>query len=176
MKEETREETREEKDIFDRIMGLPGFRKFEGFYRKHREGLLYLFFGGLTTLVNLVLSVFFWYVLRWEEWYIGGFAAGTFLGNLISIVTSIVFAYVTNRHWVFRSEVAGAKGIAVEFLKFAGGRVSTLIIELGGVQLVAVLFPGDSVILFIGKLITQALVILINFIISKVFVFRVKEG
>ena len=164
-----------EKDIFDKIMGLPVLRMLEPFYQKHREGLLYLFFGGLTTLLNLALSAFFWYVLTWETWYLGDFAIGTFLGNLISIVTSIVFAYVTNRHWVFRSQVRGAKGIAVEFMKFAGGRVSTLIIELGGVQLVTMLFPGDSVALFIGKLVTQILVILINFIISKVFVFKEKD-
>ena len=165
----------EKKDIFDKMMSLPGLRIFEDFYQKHREGLLYLFFGGLTTLVNLCLSALFWYVLEWEDWYLGGFAIGTFLGNLISIVTSIVFAYVTNRHWVFRSQVRGAKEVGVEFLKFAGGRVSTLIIEIGGVQLTTVLFPGDSVALFIGKLITQILVILINFIISKVFVFKEKK-
>ena len=162
-------------DIFDKLMHLPGLRVFESFYQKHREGLLYLFFGGLTTLVNLALSAFFWYILKWESWYIGSFAIGTFLGNFISIIASITFAYVTNRHWVFRSEVSGFDGIATEFGKFVLGRALTLVVELGGVQLVAWIFPGDGVALFIGKLITQVIVILLNFIFSKVFVFKEKK-
>ena len=162
----------EQKDIFDKIMHLPGLRVFENFYQKHREGLLYLFFGGMTTMLNLMLSMFLWYLLKWEEWYLGDFAIGTFLGNLISIVTSIVFAYVTNRHWVFRSQTRGFHDVGLEFLKFVGGRVSTLIIEIGGVQLVVILFPGDSVMLFIGKVITQVLVILLNYVFSKLFVFK----
>ena len=165
----------EKKDIFDKLMHLPGLRVFENFYQKHREGLLYLLFGGLTTLLNLVLSVIFWYVLKWEEWYLGSFAIGTFLGNLISIVLAMVFAYVTNRHWVFRSRTKGFHDVGLEFLKFVGGRVATLIIEIGGVQLVVILFPGDSVALFIGKVITQFLVILLNYIFSKVFVFKNKK-
>ncbi len=164
-----------EKDIFDKIMSLPGLRVFEDFYQKHREGLLYLFFGGVTTLLNLCLSALFWYVLKWESWYLGSFAIGTFLGNLISIIICMVFAYVTNRHYVFRSQVRGTKEITIEFLKFVSGRVATLIIEIGGVQLTVILFPGDSVALFIGKLITQILVILINFIVSKLIVFRDKS-
>ena len=161
-----------EKDIFDKIMSLPGLRVFEDFYQKHREGLLYLFFGGATTLLNLCLSALFWYVLKWESWYLGSFAIGTFLGNLISIIISMVFAYVTNRHWVFRSQVRGAKAIGVEFLKFASGRVTTLIIEIGGVQLTVILFPDNSVALFIGKLITQILVIVLNYVFSKLLVFK----
>ena len=165
----------DQKDIFDKIMHLPGLRVFEGFFQKHREGLMYLFFGGMTTLVNLALSAFFWYILHWESWYLGDFAIGTFLGNLISIVAAILFAYVTNRHWVFRSETKGFHDVGLEFLKFVGGRVTTLIIEIGGVQLVVMLFPGDSVILFIGKLITQILVILVNYVFSKLVVFREKK-
>ncbi len=161
-----------ESDIFDRLMSLPGLRVFEGFYQKHREGLLYLFFGGLTTLLNLALSAFFWYILKWESWYVGSFAIGTFIGNLISIIASITFAYVTNRHWVFRSQVSGFKGVAGEIAKFFLGRGLTLVIELGGVQAVTWIFPGDSVALFIGKLVTQVIVILLNFIFSKVFVFK----
>ena len=165
----------ERKDIFDKLMHLPGLRIFEDFFQKHREGLLYLFFGGLTTLLNICLSAMFWYLLKWESWYVGSFAIGTFLGNLISIIICMVFAYVTNRHYVFRSQVKGAKAIGVEFLKFVGGRVTTLIIEIGGVQLTVILFPGDSIALFIGKLVTQILVILVNFIFSKLFVFREKK-
>ena len=53
---------------------------------------------------------------------------GTFLGNLIGIVSAILFAYVTNKKFVFASETTGMKELLVEFIKFVGGRVSTLII------------------------------------------------
>ncbi|MCR4605206.1 MAG: GtrA family protein [Eubacterium sp.] len=160
------------RDVFDRLFELKPLRGLAS----HREGILYLFFGGLTTLVNLVCSAFFWYVIGWNDVYMDLFgsqvAVGTFFGNLISIVISIIFAYVTNRIWVFRSEVTGVKGIGAEFGKFFGARVVTLLIELGGVQLVTVLFPGDGVVLFIGKLITQVLVIILNFVFSKLIVFK----
>ena len=162
----------EQKDIFDKIMHLPGLRVFEGFYQKHREGLMYLFFGGVTTLLNLVLSLVFWYVLKWESWYWGNFAIGTLLGNLISIAVALMFAYVTNRHYVFRSRTKGFHDVGLEFLKFISGRIATMILEIGGVQAVTMLFPGDSTALLIGKIITQTLVILLNYIFSKVFVFK----
>ena len=169
-------EERVKSDIFDKLVHLKPFRWFEDFFQAHREGLLYLFFGAATTVVNLALSAFFWYVLGWKSVYAdmpwGRMAVGTFFGNLLSIVLSIVFAYVTNRVWVFRSQTCGMKAILTEFFKFAGGRVVTMIIELGGVQLGTVLFPGDDVKLFISKLIAQIIVILLNFVISKLFVFR----
>ena len=43
----------ERKDIFDKIMSLPGLRIFEEFYKKNKEVLLYLFFGGLTFIVSI---------------------------------------------------------------------------------------------------------------------------
>lgn len=163
------------RDIFDRLMSLPGLRIFEPFYQRHREGLLYLFFGATTTLLNLLLSALFWYVLKWESWYVGGFAIGTFLGNFISIIVAMLYAYVTNRIWVFRSNVTGVRAVMGELARFIAGRLITLVIEIGGVQLTVMLFPGESVILFIGKLITQVIVILLNFIFSKVYVFREKS-
>ena len=42
-----------EKDIFDKIMALPGLNIFEGFYQKYKEMLLYLFFGGMTAVISI---------------------------------------------------------------------------------------------------------------------------
>lgn len=131
-----------------------------------------MFFGGCTTLVNLVITYGLWYGLKWEQWYVGKFALGTFLGNLIGIVSAILFAYVTNKKFVFASKTTGMKELLVEFIKFVGGRVSTLIIELGGVQLAVILFPDSNTLLFVAKLLTQVLVIIINYFISKLFVFK----
>ncbi len=157
-------------DIFDRIMNWKLLRFMWPFYKKNKDKLLYLFFGGCTTLVNLVITYGLWYGLKWEQWYVGKFALGTFLGNLIGIVSAILFAYVTNKKFVFASKTTGMKELLVEFIKFVGGRVSTLIIELGGVQLAVILFPDSNTLLFVAKLLTQVLGIIINYFISKLFV------
>ena len=91
-------------DIFDRIMNWKLLRFMWPFYKKNKDKLLYLFFGGCTTLVNLVITYGLWYGLKWEQWYVGKFALGTFLGNLIGIVSAILFAYVTNKKFVFASK------------------------------------------------------------------------
>lgn len=172
---QAREEELQEKeieDIFDRIMSLKVFRFMWLFYKKNKDKLLYLFFGGCTTLVNLGITYFFWYALGWEKIYVGKFALGTFAGNLIGIVAAILFAYVTNKKYVFVSKTNGMNELLSEFFRFVGGRVSTLIIELGGVQLAAILFPDSGTLLFIAKLVTQILVVIINYFISKFLVFR----
>lgn len=172
---QAREEELQEKeieDIFDRIMSLKVFRFMWLFYKKNKDKLLYLFFGGCTTLVNLGITYFFWYALGWEKIYVGKFALGTFAGNLIGIVAAILFAYVTNKKYVFVSKTNGMNELLSEFFRFVGGRVSTLIIELGGVQLAAILFPNSGTLLFVAKLVTQILVVIINYFISKFLVFR----
>ena len=105
-------------DIFDRIMNWKLLRFMWPFYKKNKDKLLYLFFGGCTTLVNLVITYGLWYGLKWEQWYAGKFALGTFLGNLIGIVSAILFAYVTNKKFVFASKTTGMKELLVEFIKF----------------------------------------------------------
>ena len=89
----------EPKDIFDRIMALPGLRIFEGFYKKYKEILLYLFFGALTTVVS-----------------IGSFAAlqvglgmNVLVANVISWILAVTFAFITNRIWVFDAKTEGAE-------------------------------------------------------------------
>ena len=59
------ETTRE--DIFDRIMGLPGLRILKPWYSKHKEVLLYLFFGGLAVFLNLGLFILFTKRFGWGD-------------------------------------------------------------------------------------------------------------
>lgn len=146
------------------------------FYKKNRATLLYLFFGACTTVVNLGVSAFLWYVLGWEKirWQtpFGRFSAGTFFGNVISIMAAILFAYITNKFYVFESKTYGVKQLLAEFAKFLGGRLSTMAIELGGVQLAVLFLPEDGFWLFGAKLVTQIIVIVANYFISKFLVFR----
>lgn len=157
--EENRQEM-EAHDIFDRIMRLRLFRFMWPFYKKNKDKLLYLFFGALTTLVNLV--VFF--LLTEYPWQLN-----VTLGNVISIIVAILFAYVTNKIWVFRSKTDSAGELLSEFCRFVGGRLSTMAIEVGGVYLIfnVMGFPKMG-----AKLITQVIVIIGNYFISKFLVFR----
>lgn len=144
------------RDIFDRIMSLPGLRRLYKPYEKHKELLLYIFFGGCTTVIS-----------------IGTFALldrfmSELIANLFSWVFAVGFAYLTNRIWVFRSQVRG-KAIWKEIFTFYGGRLLTLGIE-EGVLLVFVTwlaFPGTAV-----KIAGQVLVLIGNYVISKHLIFR----
>ncbi len=128
------------------------------------EAFKYLFIGGCTTLVNLVV---FWVLCNLTP--LGNNDAGITVANVISVTVSILFAFVTNKVIVFRSKTHTARETFIEMVKFVGARLSTMVIEVGGVWLaVSVLNQHEMV----GKLETQVLVIIGNYFISKFFVFK----
>ena len=109
----------EPRDIFDRLMALPLLRLFEPFYKKHKEALLYLFFGGLTTVISIAA---FWLFRR-------PFGLNELIANVISWVIAVLFAFFTNRTWVFRAPTRSAGEFLRQMGSFFGGRVVTLLIE-----------------------------------------------
>jgi putative flippase GtrA len=128
------------------------------------EVFKYLFIGGCTTLVNLVVY--------------GGLCYGTSMGesqlgitvaNVISVFIAIFFAYITNKTIVFCSKTNSIKELLYESVKFVGARLSTMLIEVGGVWLAVSVIGQDKMI---GKLETQILVVIGNYFISKFFVFK----
>ena len=146
-------------DIFDRIMALRLLRPLRPFYEKYKEPLLYLFFGGLTTLLSIFLYWLFAHPL----------GVPPLAANVVSWILCVAFAYVTNRTWVFRDKARGAKGILREAASFTAGRLATLGLEelilwLG----ISVLGIGDLVV----KIVAQVLVIVGNYVISKFLVFK----
>ena len=84
-------EPEEKPDVFDRIMSLQLLRPLQPFYHKYKEPLLYLFFGGLTTLLSIFLYWLFAHPL----------GLAPLVANIISWILCVAFAYVTNRTWVF---------------------------------------------------------------------------
>ena len=121
----------------------------------------YIFFGGCTTLVNLAC----FYFLRRT-------GMGLNLANFISIVVAIVFAYVVNARFVFRVKASGFGEYITSFFKFAGARVSTMVIEIGGVWLLVekLKLPDMG-----GKVIIQFIVLALNYIFSRFLVFNRKN-
>lgn len=145
-----------QEDIFDRIMALPLLSKFAPFYKKHKSVLLYLLFGGLTTVVSIGTYALFLPVVS------------PLIANIFSWVAAVTFAYVTNRTWVFASK---EKGLAIiqEAFAFYGGRVFTLGLEevVLYVFIALLFFPPLTV-----KVFAQVIVLILNYVISKLFVFK----
>lgn len=126
------------------------------------ETVRYIFFGGCTTLVNLVSYA----ILR------------TLLGiditiaNFISIGLAILFAYVVNKLYVFESRTEGIKALLSEAAQFVGMRLSTLFIEVFGVILLSCVWGMNDMI---GKLLIQVVVLVLNYVFSKLYVFNDKK-
>lgn len=128
-------------------------------YQKNEEVINYLIFGGLTTLVNVV--VFFVFNSLLGVQYL--------IANAISIVLSILFAFFTNKKYVFKSETLTAQAWLKEFLLFcsfrlvsAGFDMLSMWILVGGLEL-------DS---NLAKLATQFIVVVLNYFFSKWFIFK----
>ena len=123
-----------------------------------KEIIFYGIFGILTTIVNLVVFCILESVLNWNE----------NASNIIAIITSILFAYFTNRVWVFNSQASTIKEKFNEFIRFISGRCATMIIEfVGCFWLFKTPIPT-----MISKLAITVIVIILNFFISKFFAFK----
>lgn len=127
--------------------------------KTQKELIRYLIAGVCTTLVNLVL----FYILR----NVCGMALG--ISNFISIAFAILFAFFINKYYAFSSTKKNLEESLTEFVYFIGGRILTMIIEMGGVAILAIWANLDD---FLAKIITQFIVVVSNYVISKFVVFR----
>ncbi|MGN0707746.1 MAG: GtrA family protein [Faecalibacterium sp.] len=153
--------------------------------KKNREVLLYLVFGVLTTLVNIFLYALFNVLF--------GYQAANSWGNILDNILCILFAYATNRAFVFASKSTGAAALR-EFTTFAACRLGTLVLDsaimmIGGNLLAQ---PGTALVLAVlgrwadstaardlwglgVKVTANAVVIVLNYVFSKFLVFRSKK-
>ncbi|MBQ3421128.1 MAG: GtrA family protein [Romboutsia sp.] len=129
-------------------------------YIKNKEIINYLIVGVLTTLVSLIT----YYILTITILNPNN-EIELQIANIISWIFAVIFAYITNRKMVFESK---DKNITTEFTKFVSSRISTLLIEMFLMFiLVSVLHFNDKIM----KIIAQIIVIILNYIFSKLFVF-----
>ena len=127
--------------------------------RKHWDVLSYLFFGVLTTAVN--------YVVYLPCYNVVGLSGS--LSNAIAWVGAVAFAYVTNKPFVFRSHDWSLKTVLPELTKFVGCRMGSGVVET------AIIFVTVDCLSWNGnamKLATSVLVMILNYIGSKLLVFR----
>jgi len=146
-------------DIFDRIMHLPGLRVFEPLYKKYKEVLLYLFFGVLTTVVSIGSYMLFVYPLHIH----------VLIANVLSWILAVSFAFFTNRIWVFSAPTKGVADFLAQMTSFFGGRVLTLVFEEVFIAIFDTWLGLNSAVV---KLIAQIAVMVLNYVISKLLVFK----
>lgn len=128
---------------------------------KYQEIISYLVVGVLTTLVSLATYYLLTFTLLNPN-----DAIQLQVANVISWVISVAFAYVTNRKYVFKSKSTNIKR---ELTSFVGSRVATLLMDM------LIMFVFVTVLHFndkLFKLISQFVVIVLNYVFSKLFVFK----
>lgn len=128
---------------------------------KYRMQIMYLVFGVLTTLVNIVV----YSGARWIDLTIN-------VSYVLAWLLSVLFAYLTNRKWVFDSQTTGFGNIILEVIKFFLARLATgvlgYLILLFGVHII---HQNDM----IWNIIQNIFVIVSNYVLSKLVIFRLKE-
>lgn len=133
--------------------------RLKNLYGKFEEVISYLIFGGLTTAVNI--AVFF--------------LCDTILGmnylvaNAISIVVSIIFAFFTNKKYVFKTKTATFKESLLEFMRFCTFRLLSAVFDMLSMW---ILVDGIHLDANVAKLATQFIVVVLNYAFSKWFIFK----
>lgn len=146
------------------------------FLKKHRQIILYIVFGALTTLVNYVVYFLCKAVgIRYE------------IATVISWICAVLFAFVTNKLFVFESKSSKTKTVAKEITLFFGGRLFSLALELLIMKIGMDIIHADRLTLtafgkvlplgeFLIKTVAQITVLVTNFILSKFLIFKNKKG
>lgn len=146
----------------------------------HSEIFSYLFFGVCTTVINIVIFQLFYSVM----------GIPTLISNTVAWVFSVAFAYVTNRIFVFHSNVNSPNGVMREIAAFVGARLFSLVFD----ELIMWLMVDVMGYTFIerfaaqitglelqdaksltAKICANAVVVILNFIFSKLFIFKKKQ-
>ncbi len=138
--------------------------KIKELYKKYKEIINYLIFGVLTTVVSLIVYYVAVYTFLNPE-----NAVQLQIANILSWIAGVTFAYFTNRNYVFDSK---EQNRLKEAGKFVTARVVTLLMDM------VIMWLGVTVLCFndkIMKLISQVVIIISNYVFSKLFVFKKKK-
>lgn len=144
-------------------------KKIKELLIRYREVILYLIFGGLTTVVdwgvNFLLYYFWADAIEQTPVLIHG-------ANTVAWAAAVLFAFFTNRVWVFESNKKGFVPVLLELGGFAGARVATLLLQE---LMFVIFFHALGINEFIVKIVAAVLVVILNYFISKILIFRKKK-
>lgn len=127
-------------------------------YTKYKMPILYIIFGGLTTLVN-ILVYFVCYNIS---------GLSNVSSTIIAWILSVIFAFITNKFYVFESK---ENNVFYEISTFFGCRLGTGILDVGIMYLTVDILKWNALFM---KVISNVVVIVLNYILSKVIIFKKK--
>lgn len=128
-------------------------------YKKYEEIINYLIMGVLTTLVSIVSYFVFAKII----------GINYLVSNIISWIISVAFAYITNKIFVFKNNVKEKKQVFIQIYQFVKFRLLSLVIDILLMYLFVEIIKMDDMI---AKVINQVIVIFLNYVFSKLFVFK----
>lgn len=131
-------------------------------FRKYKYFIAYVFFGILTTIINLLCYRFFYIVFKLPN------VPSTILAWLFAVL----FAFITNKLWVFESKSLDLKVTLAELFKFLLCRITTGVLDVFIMWLMVDKLNQNAMI---WKLLSNVIVIILNYVASKLFVFMKKE-
>lgn len=141
-------------------------KKLQEIYYKYEEAFIYTFFGGLTTLIGIVTKLAAFYIIPGKPAWESAFAV-TF-----SWICAVTFAFFTNKKYVFKNVTSGKQEYFKVMISFYGSRATTWALEM----IIFFIFRdklGFSEL--VVTLASQVVIFILNYILSKIFVFRNKE-
>lgn len=133
--------------------------KIREMLQKHRDIISYLFFGVLTTLVNYIV-----YFTLYNLFELSGA-----ISNIVSWVAAVIFAFLTNKPFVFQSKDWSSATVLSELTKFVGCRAGSGLLETGIIFITVDILSWDGNLM---KILTGILVVVINYFSSKKIVFK----
>ena len=143
-------------------------QRIKDLFIKYKEVIMYLIFGVATTLVNWIA-----YSLLMKTTVIN-----MTVSNAIAWFAAVVFAYITNKIFVFESKSWNPAEVWKEVVKFFGARIATGVIEIGGLPLLYYIGVKQSIFGvegFLAKILVSVIVVILNYVFSKIFVFSTKK-
>lgn len=130
---------------------------------KHKSFIMYAIFGVLTTVINMAAYYVLYNVLSWSN------MASTALAWFVAVV----FAFVTNKKWVFDSQSMEAKVLLYELFSFFLCRIATGVFDMVVMYVAVDVMHANEMF---WKLTANVLVILLNFVASKLIIFKKKDN
>ena len=143
-------------------------QRIKELFIKYKEVIMYLIFGVATTLVNWIV-----YSLLMKTSVIN-----MTVSNAIAWFAAVVFAYITNKIFVFESKSWNPAEVWKEVVKFFGARIATGVIEIVGLPLLYYIGVKQSIFGvegFLAKILVSVIVVILNYVFSKIFVFSTKK-
>ncbi|WP_302187451.1 GtrA family protein [uncultured Lactobacillus sp.] len=137
-------------------------QKFNELWNKYKDVIPYVFWGVMTTLVNIASywlcnSVFKWAIMP---------------STIIAQFLSIIFAYLTNRKWVFHSQASTFEEYVHEIVSFFAARIGTALLDMAIMFIFAEQMHLNSMII---KILANVVVVVVNYVASKFWIFKSKD-